>query len=62
MTAVTVRIAAAPISWGILNVVGWGHQMAPDRVMAEMRELGFTATEFGSPASSPTAPRRRPRS
>jgi inosose dehydratase len=53
MTAVTVRIAAAPISWGILDVVGWGYQMAPDRVMAEMRELGFTATEFGSPGFLP---------
>jgi inosose dehydratase len=53
MTASTVRIAAAPISWGILDVVGWGYQMTPDRVMAEMRELGFTATEFGSPGFLP---------
>jgi inosose dehydratase len=27
--------------------------MTPDRVMAEMRELGFTATEFGSPGFLP---------
>ena len=53
MTGSTVRIAAAPISWGILDVVGWGYQMTPDRVMAEMRELGFTATEFGSPGFLP---------
>jgi inosose dehydratase len=59
MTAVSVRIAAAPISWGILNVVGWGHQMAPDRVMAEMRELGFTATEFGSPGFLPDGPEEK---
>jgi inosose dehydratase len=56
MTATSVRISAAPISWGILDVVGWGHQMAPDRVMAEMRELGFTATEFGSPGFLPDGP------
>jgi inosose dehydratase len=59
MTAPTVRIAAAPISWGILNVVGWGHQMAPDRVMAEMRKLGFTATEFGSPGFLPDDPEEK---
>jgi inosose dehydratase len=53
MTGSTVRIAAAPISWGILDVVGWGYQMTPDRVMAEMRELRFTATEFGSPGFLP---------
>ena len=56
MTETRVRISAAPISWGILDVVGWGHQMAPDRVMSEMRELGFTATEFGSPGFLPDTP------
>jgi inosose dehydratase len=42
-----VRIAGAPISWGVCEVPGWGHQMAPDRVLAEMRDAGLLATEFG---------------
>ncbi|KAB2345240.1 TIM barrel protein [Actinomadura rudentiformis] len=42
-----MRIAGAPISWGVCEVPGWGHQLAPDRVLAEMRELGITATELG---------------
>ncbi len=29
------RIAAAPTSWGGCEVPGWGHQMAPERVLAE---------------------------
>ena len=42
-----VRIAGAPISWGVCEVPGWGHQMAPERVLAEMRDSGLAATEFG---------------
>ncbi|WP_433332124.1 TIM barrel protein [Spirillospora sp. CA-294931] len=41
------RAGAAPISWGVCEVPGWGHQLPPARVLAEMRELGVTATEFG---------------
>lgn len=41
------RIAAAPISWGVCEVPGWGAQMPPERVLAEMRELGIHATEAG---------------
>ena len=42
-----MRVAAAPISWGVCEVPGWGHQMAPGRVLAEMRDLGIEATELG---------------
>jgi inosose dehydratase len=41
------RIAAAPISWGVCEVPGWGAQMPVDRVLAEMRDLGIHATEAG---------------
>jgi inosose dehydratase len=41
------RIAAAPISWGVCEVPGWGAQMPPARVLAEMRDLGIQATEAG---------------
>lgn len=47
MSAKNVKIAGAPISWGVCEVPGWGHQMTPDRVLAEMAELGLGATEFG---------------
>ncbi|GAA1000973.1 sugar phosphate isomerase/epimerase [Acrocarpospora macrocephala] len=42
-----MKIAAAPISWGVCEVPGWGHQLDPDRVLAEMRALGLAATELG---------------
>lgn len=42
-----MKIAGAPISWGVCEVPGWGYQMKPERVLTEMREIGLTATEFG---------------
>ncbi|WP_319437461.1 sugar phosphate isomerase/epimerase [Mycobacterium sp. RTGN5] len=43
----TVKIAGAPISWGVCEVPGWGYQLQPDRVLTEMRGAGLTATELG---------------
>lgn len=47
------RVAAAPISWGICEVPGWGEVMPSDRVLGEMRELGIPATELGAPGFLP---------
>lgn len=41
------RIAGAPISWGVCEVPGWGHQLTPERVLDEMAGLGIGASEFG---------------
>jgi inosose dehydratase len=41
------RIAGAPISWGVCEAPGWGHEIASDRVLGEMRELGLRTTELG---------------
>ncbi|HVR89259.1 MAG TPA: TIM barrel protein [Candidatus Limnocylindria bacterium] len=42
-------LAAAPISWGVCEVPGWGTQLEPDRVLDDARRLGFTAIEAGPP-------------
>ena len=47
MEVIDNRLAAAPISWGVCEVPGWGHQLAPDRVFAEIASLGIKATELG---------------
>ncbi len=48
MTATTRdRIAGAPISWGVCEVPGWGHQLTPEQVFGEMAAIGLAATEFG---------------
>jgi inosose dehydratase len=41
------RLAGAPISWGVCEVPGWGHQLEPRRVLGEMTSLGLRATELG---------------
>jgi inosose dehydratase len=52
----TQRIAGAPISWGVSEVPGWGHQMRRERVLAELRELGLAATEAGPDGFLPDDP------
>ena len=47
------KIAAAPISWGVCEVPGWGVQLSPDRVLADAARLGFTAIEAGPPGFLP---------
>ena len=55
-TAAEARIAGAPISWGVCEVPGWGYQLAPDRVLAEMRQVGLAATELGPDGFLPAQP------
>lgn len=50
------RVAGAPISWGVCEVPGWGIELPPDRVLAEMREVGLAATELGSDGYLPSDP------
>ena len=35
---------------------GWGYQLQPDRVLAEMREVGLAATELGPDGFLPSQP------
>lgn len=55
-TAGAAKIAGAPISWGVCEVPGWGYQLSPDRVLAEMGEVGLAATEFGPDGFLPVEP------
>ncbi|GAC1506073.1 MAG: sugar phosphate isomerase/epimerase [Candidatus Dormibacteraceae bacterium] len=51
-----LKVAGAPISWGVSELRSWGHQMPPDRVFAEMNEVGLGATELGPPGYLPSDP------
>jgi inosose dehydratase len=39
-------------------VPGWGYQLTPKRVLAEMREVGLSATEFGPDGFLPADPQQ----
>ncbi|WEH36918.1 TIM barrel protein [Streptomyces sp. AM 4-1-1] len=56
-----IRIAGAPITWGVCEVPGWGHRMSAGRVLAEMAETGLSATEFGPDGFLPRDPAARSR-
>ncbi len=53
------KVAGAPISWGVSELASWGYRMAPDRVLAEMHEIGLHATELGPPGYLPADARAR---
>jgi len=42
-----MKLAGAPISWGVCEVPGWGVQLEAARVLSDMRALGIDATEAG---------------
>ncbi len=50
------RIAGAPISWGVNEVSGWGHQMDAGRVLEEATSLGLPAIESGPEGFLPEEP------
>jgi inosose dehydratase len=51
-----LKLAGAPITWGVCEVPGWGRMLAPDRVLAEMASVGLRATELGAPGFLPDDP------
>jgi inosose dehydratase len=48
-----VKLAGAPISWGVCEAPDWGLQLPAERVLADMRALGLSATESGPPGFLP---------
>ncbi|GAA4530644.1 sugar phosphate isomerase/epimerase family protein [Amycolatopsis samaneae] len=50
------KVAAAPISWGVCEVPGWGRVLDAPTVLGEMAGLGVHATELGPPGYLPRDP------
>jgi inosose dehydratase len=49
-------IAGAPISWGVIEIPDWGHQMDRDRVLREAAAVGLEAMEAGPEVFLPQDP------
>lgn len=56
MIDISSRIAAAPVSWGICEVPGWGYQLPAEQALAGMREIGLTSCELGPDEFVPGSP------
>jgi inosose dehydratase len=48
-----MKIAGAPISWGVCEVPGWGPMLPVDRVLRELKSLDLHALELGAPGFLP---------
>lgn len=53
-----MKLAGAPITWGVCEVPGWGYQLDPEIVLGEMSSLGLEATELGPEGFLPHEPGR----
>lgn len=52
----SIRIATAPVSWGVLEVEGWARQQTYAEVLDEMVQAGYVGTELGPYGFLPTDP------
>jgi inosose dehydratase len=53
-----IKVGTAPVSWGVMEVEGWGGQKAYGEVLAEMMKAGYEGTELGPYGYLPTEPDR----
>ena len=52
----SIRIATAPVSWGVLEVEGWARRQTYAEVLDEMVQAGYVGTELGPYGFLPTDP------
>lgn len=53
-----IKVGNAPVSWGVMEVAGWGGQVPYGQVLDEIAEAGYAGTELGPPGYFPTEPRQ----
>jgi inosose dehydratase len=51
-----IHIGNAPVSWGIMEVEGWGGQQAYGEMLDELVQAGYAGTELGPYGYFPTEP------
>lgn len=51
-----IKVGNAPVSWGVMEVAGWGEQIPYTRVLDEITEAGYAGTELGPYGYFPTEP------
>ena len=51
-----IRVATAPVSWGVMEVEGWARKQSYAEVLDEMVQAGYVGTELGPYGFLPTDP------
>src|SRR5882672_4660793 len=58
MSPVNIRVGNAPVSWGVMEVAGWGKQIPFPQLLDEIKEAGYAGTELGPYGYFPTESNR----
>lgn len=53
-----IKVGNAPVSWGVMEVAGWGEQIAYSKVLDEIAAAGYAGTELGPYGYFPTEPKK----
>ncbi len=51
-----IKVGNAPVSWGVMEVAGWGEQIPYRQMLDEITEAGYAGTELGPLGYFPTEP------
>ena len=51
-----IKVGNAPVSWGVMEVAGWGEQIPYGKVLDQIAEAGYAGTELGPYGYFPTEP------
>src|SRR2546426_2224804 len=51
-----IKVGNAPVSWGVMEVAGWGEQIPYGKVLDEIADAGYAGTELGPYGYFPTEP------
>jgi len=51
-----IKVGNAPVSWGVMEVAGWGKQISYSQVLDEIAATGYAGTELGPYGYLPTSP------
>lgn len=52
-----IKVGNAPVSWGVMEVTGWGDQLPYRKVLDEITKAGYAGTELGPFGYFPTEPK-----
>jgi len=52
----SIKVGNAPVSWGVMEVAGWGEQIPYGQVLDEIAAAGYAGTELGPFGYFPTDP------
>jgi inosose dehydratase len=50
----SIKVGNAPVSWGVMEVAGWGGQIPFGKVLDDIAEAGYAGTELGPYGYFPT--------